>query len=133
MRKMQALISGIFASSALPAATLQGPEMPPTLHEEPATPAAPPAKPVAPLSAGGRDERRARLPAVAIADLVLGELRKVDGFSRSGISITVYGSRPWNAMIRFAPFSTTSADATRLRQALPDIVLRLRRYVDLED
>ncbi|UPK33929.1 hypothetical protein IVB18_38040 [Bradyrhizobium sp. 186] len=127
-----ALISGIFAPSASPATAPPAPAMPPTLQEEPVTAAAPPAKPVAPLSAGGPDEKLARLPAVAIADLVLGELRKVDGFSKSGVSITVYGSRPWNAMIRFAPFSTTSQDAARLRHALPDIVFRLRQYVELE-
>lgn len=73
-----------------------------------------------------------RLPAEAIADLVLGELRKIEGFPASGVSITVYGYRNWNAMITFAPFSTTFRDATRFRQALPDIVFKLRRYVDLE-
>jgi hypothetical protein len=119
------------AQTSAPATTPPTSEMPPTLQEEPVTGAAP-AKPVVPLSAGGADEKRARLPAVVIADLVLGELRKVDRFPKSGVSITVYGSRPWNAMIRFAPFSTTSQDAARLRQALPDIVFKLRQYIDLE-
>ncbi|TYO63877.1 hypothetical protein FXV83_24990 [Bradyrhizobium hipponense] len=128
---LAALISGIFAPSASPATAPPAPGMPRTRQEEPVTAAAQPVKPVALLSAGGPDEKPARLPAVAIADLVLGELRKVDGFSRAGVSITVYGSRPWNAMIRFAPFSTTSQDAARLRHALPDIVVRLRRYVEL--
>ncbi|MBR0717540.1 hypothetical protein [Bradyrhizobium liaoningense] len=130
---LAALISSIFAPPTSPATAPPAPEMPPTLQEEPVTAAAPPAKPVASLSAGDTDEKRARLPAVAIADLVLGELRKVDGFPKAGVSITVYGSRPWNAMIRFAPFSTTSQDATRLRRALPEIVFRLRQYVDLEN
>lgn len=102
-------------------------------QEEPVTAAAPPAKPVASLSAGDTDEKRARLPAVVIADLVLGELRKIDGFPKYGVSITAYGSQPWNAMITFAPFSTTPQAATRLRQALPDIVSRLRKYVEPED
>ncbi|GLR85918.1 hypothetical protein [Bradyrhizobium iriomotense] len=116
-----------------PATAPPAPDMPPKPQEEPATSAAPSAKQVVPLSAGGHDEKRARLPAVAIADLVLGGLRKVDGFPKSGVSITVYGSRPWNAMIEFAPFSTTSQDASRLRKALPDIIFRLRQYVDLEN
>ncbi|OAF17697.1 hypothetical protein [Bradyrhizobium neotropicale] len=73
-----------------------------------------------------------RLPAEVIADLVLGELRKIVDFPASGVSVTVYGYRNWNAMITFAPFSTTFRDATRFRQALPDIVFKLRRYVDLE-
>lgn len=73
-----------------------------------------------------------RLPAEAIADLVLGELCKLQDFPTSGASVTVYGYRHWNAMITFAPFSTTFRNATRFRQALPDLVFRLRRFVELE-
>jgi hypothetical protein len=118
------------ALTSAPATAPPAPEMPPPLQEEPMTGTAPPAKRAVP--AGGADEKRARLPAAVIADLVLGELRKVDRFPKSGVSITVYGSRPWNAMVRFAPFSTTSQDAARLRQALPDVVFKLRQYIDLE-
>jgi hypothetical protein len=35
-------------------------------------------------------------------------------------------------MITFAPFSTTFRDATRFRHAMPDIVFKLRRFVELE-
>ncbi|UPK36861.1 hypothetical protein IVB18_05805 [Bradyrhizobium sp. 186] len=73
-----------------------------------------------------------RLPAETIADLVLGELRKLDDFPASGTSVTVYGYRHWNAMITFAPFSTTFRNATRFRQAIPDLVFKLRRFVELE-
>ncbi len=72
------------------------------------------------------------LPADAIADLVLGELRKLEDFPATGASVTVYGYRHWNAMITFAPFSTSFSNATRFRQALPDIVFKLRRFVELE-
>ncbi|MBR0951420.1 hypothetical protein [Bradyrhizobium canariense] len=72
------------------------------------------------------------LPAEAIADLVLGELRKMEDFPATGASVTVYGYRHWNAMITFAPFSTTFRNATRFRQAMPDIVFKLRRFVELE-
>ncbi|RZN03930.1 hypothetical protein CWO91_31390 [Bradyrhizobium genosp. SA-3] len=72
------------------------------------------------------------LPAEAIADLVLGELRKLENFPATGVSVTVYGYRHWNAMITFAPFSTTFQNATRFRQALPDLVFKLRRFVELE-
>jgi hypothetical protein len=121
--------------SAEPAPTARtsappAPAMPPKLEGEPT--AVSPSKPIVPTSVGGSDEKRPRLPAVAIADLVLHELRKVEGFPRSGVSITVYGYGNWNAMIRFAPFSITSQNAARLRQALPDIVFKLRQYVDLE-
>lgn len=72
------------------------------------------------------------LPAEVIADLVLGELRKMDGFPATGASVTVYGYRHWNAMITFAPFSTTFQNAARFRQAMPDLVFKLRRFVELE-
>lgn len=72
------------------------------------------------------------LPAEAIADLVLGELRKLDNFPATGASVTVYGYRHWNAMITFAPFSTSFQNATRFRQAMPDLVFKLRRFVELE-
>jgi hypothetical protein len=72
------------------------------------------------------------LPAEAIADLVLGELRKLEDFPATGASVTVYGYRHWNAMITFAPFSTSFNNATRFRQAMPDLVFKLRRFVELE-
>lgn len=72
------------------------------------------------------------LAAEAIADLVLGELRRLENFPASGVSVTVYGYRHWNAMIAFAPFSTSSQHAARFRQAMPDIVFSLRRQVELE-
>ncbi|MBP0110214.1 hypothetical protein [Bradyrhizobium vignae] len=78
-----------------------------------------------------RDGKRL-LPAEAIADLVLGELRKLEDFPSSGVSVTVYGYRNWNAMLTFAPFSTSFQNATRFRQAIPDLVFKLRRFVELE-
>lgn len=88
-------------------------------------------KPVAPGPPLTPEGKRL-LPADAIADLVLGELRKIEDFPASGVSVTVYGYRRWNAMITFAPFSTTFRNATRFRQALPDLVFKLRRFVELE-
>lgn len=88
-------------------------------------------KPVAP-SPSLTPEGKRLLPADAIADLVLGELRRIEDFPASGVSVTVYGYRHWNAMITFAPFSTTFRNATRFRQALPDLVFKLRRFVELE-
>ncbi|WP_407117014.1 hypothetical protein [Bradyrhizobium sp. LMG 9283] len=90
-------------------------------------------KPVEPPAqiATTRDGKRL-LPAEAIADLVLGELRKLEDFPSSGVSVTVYGYRNWNAMLTFAPFSTSFQNATRFRQAIPDLVFKLRRFVELE-
>ena len=89
-----------------------------------------PVEPTAQIAMTANGKRR--LPAEAIADLVLGELRKIDDFPASGASVTVYGYRHWNAMITFAPFSTNFRNATRFRQAMPDLVFKLRRFVELE-
>ncbi|MDA9505181.1 hypothetical protein XI09_10865 [Bradyrhizobium sp. CCBAU 11386] len=100
-------------------------------HASDAAPAV--AKPVEPpAKIATTPDGRQLLPAEAIADLVLGELRKLDDFPASGVSVTVYGYRHWNAMITFAPFSTTFQNATRFRQAMPDLVFKLRRFVQLE-
>ncbi|MGX4806752.1 hypothetical protein [Bradyrhizobium guangdongense] len=89
-------------------------------------------KAVAPAAQSLTPDGKRLLPAEAIAELVLGELRKLEGFPASGVSVTVYGYRNWNAMLTFAPFSTNFQNATRFRQALPDLVFKLRRFVELE-
>ncbi|MDN5000853.1 hypothetical protein ACFQZO_08165 [Bradyrhizobium sp. GCM10027634] len=90
-------------------------------------------KPVAPpASQSMTPDGKRLLPAEAIAELVLGELRKLEDFPPAGVSVTVYGYRNWNAMLTFAPFSTTFQNATRFRQALPDLIFKLRRFVELE-
>lgn len=100
---------------------------------EPEVPvAARPAEQPAPVPVRMTADGKRLLPAEAIADLVLGELRRLENFPASGVSVTVYGYRHWNAMIAFAPFSTTSQHAARFRQAMPDIVFGLRRQVELE-
>ncbi|MGT2503977.1 hypothetical protein ACVOMS_30575 [Bradyrhizobium guangxiense] len=119
--------NGVEADAAPAAAVLspaqeQAPEAAPSAAE----PVEQPAKIVR-----TRDGRQL-LPAEAIADLVLGELRKLEDFPATGVSVTVYGYRHWNAMITFAPFSTSFQNATRFRQAMPDIVFKLRRFVELE-
>jgi hypothetical protein len=93
-------------------------------------PAAAPVEPPAKIATTPDGKRL--LPAEAIADLVLGELRKLEDFPETGASVTVYGYRHWNAMITFAPFSTSFHNATRFRQAMPDLVFKLRRFVELE-
>jgi hypothetical protein len=102
------------------------PAKPENAPEAATKPAEPPAK-IATTPDG-----KQLLPAEAIADLVLDELRKMENFPATGASVTVYGYRHWNAMITFAPFSTTFHNATRFRQAMPDLVFKLRRFVELE-
>ena len=149
-----AMISSILggnkrADTVAPPPLTEGPPTAPTNGFEPVEPPAPDPAPAEPddapdavPTAAKPVERPAKitttpdgkqlLPAEAIADLVLGELRKLENFPATGASVTVYGYRHWNAMITFAPFSTTFRDATRFRQAMPDIVFKLRRFVVLE-
>ncbi|KQT20153.1 MAG: hypothetical protein ACOY3N_23535 [Bradyrhizobium sp.] len=110
------------------------PADPAPASSEPAPDAAPAATNAveAPSKIATTRDGKQLLPAEAIADLVLGELRKLEDFPASGVSVTVYGYRNWNAMLTFAPFSTTFQNATRFRQALPDVVFKLRRFVELE-
>src|SRR5262252_1901314 len=75
------------APTSAPETAPPAPATPPKLQGAPT--AVSPSKPIVPASVGGADEKRPRLPAVAIADLVLHELRKMEGFPRSGVSITV--------------------------------------------
>ncbi|MDH2346820.1 hypothetical protein QCM77_36310 [Bradyrhizobium sp. SSUT18] len=112
------------ADSVAPPPLIEGP--PPTAPTNGFEPVEPPAK-IATTPDGKR-----LLPAEVIADLVLGELRKMENFPATGVTVTVYGYRHWNAMITFAPFSTSFQNATRFRQAMPDLVFKLRRFVELE-
>ncbi|MGY3033616.1 type IV secretory pathway VirB10-like protein [Bradyrhizobium sp. USDA 4354] len=119
-----------------PADVVEPPETPtdPTAAKaENAPDPAPDAKPVEqPAKIATTRDGKQLLPAEAIADLVLGELRKMESFPPSGVSVTVYGYRHWNAMLTFAPFSTSFQNATRFRKAMPDLVFKLRRFVELE-
>ena len=59
-------------------------------------------------------------------------LRQIDGFPETGIDVTIYGfGREWNALLTFAPGSTTFARATSYRRAMPELVLELRKQVEL--
>lgn len=121
--------SGAADPAALDTAS-PAPELKPESSPDAASVETKPAE-TAPKIATTRDGKQL-LPAEAIADLVLGELRKMENFPATGASVTVYGYRHWNAMITFAPFSTTFQNATRFRQAMPDLVFKLRRFVELE-
>ncbi|MET4291527.1 hypothetical protein ABIB06_000081 [Bradyrhizobium sp. LB8.2] len=150
-----AMISSILGGNKRAADSIAPPpliEVPPTAPTngfelvEPSTPDLAPAKPEnepdavpavtepaePPAKIATTPDGKQLLPAEAIADLVLGELRKMENFPATGASVTVYGYRHWNAMITFAPFSTTFRNATRFRQAMPDLVFKLRRFVELE-
>jgi hypothetical protein len=64
--------------------------------------------------------------------LVLAGLQEIEGFPKTGVSITVYGVRPWNAMMTFAPWSISSNGAMTYREVLPQLVERLSKQFDVE-
>lgn len=64
--------------------------------------------------------------------VILAGLQEIDGFPRSSVLITVYGVRPWNAMITFAPGSTSKKNATTYGEVLQQLVAKLRERFDVE-
>ncbi len=70
---------------------------------------------------------------IELADLIIKALKASDGYPDSGFEITVYGSRPWNAMLRVTPAAgAVNAEAWRAR--LQALVLLFRdRYEIKED
>ncbi len=64
--------------------------------------------------------------------ILLAGLRQIEGFPEHGVSTAVYGCRPWNAMITFAPGSTSLKNATKYREAMHQLVEKLRERFDIE-
>lgn len=83
-------------------------------------------------------ERAAAVPgkrtvtAEYLQTVILAGLQEIDGFPRSSVLITVYGVRPWNAMITFAPGSTSKKNATTYGEVLRQLVAKLREQFDVE-
>ena len=85
-----------------------------------------------PMPAVG-ETQRPRRTANEMADIILNALRAVDGVPERGFVITVYGSRPWNAMLTIKPEAGRIKDPQLWRQRVQDIGARLRRDFDLID
>jgi hypothetical protein len=72
------------------------------------------------------------LPSDKVQSLILQALRQVPNFPERGVAVTVYGFRPWNAMLNFAPGSVSHREAVVFREALCDIVRELRTQIELD-
>jgi hypothetical protein len=66
-----------------------------------------------------------------VLELLLEGLMLMPNFPRRGVRVTVYGSNPWNAMLNFAPGSTSHKNAIICREALTQIVYKLRATVEV--
>ncbi|QUS40530.1 hypothetical protein RPMA_18095 [Tardiphaga alba] len=68
-----------------------------------------------------------------LADTMLRGLKAVDGCPRDGLEITIYGARPWNALLRITP-AAGSIDAAAWRARVQNMVLLFRdQYQIAED
>lgn len=50
-----------------------------------------------------------------MAEIILRALRAIEGCPRQGFEVIVYGTRPWNAMLRITPAAGQVADAPAWR------------------
>jgi hypothetical protein len=73
-----------------------------------------------------------KVSASKVQSLILKALGQVPGFPERGVAVTVYGFRPWNAMLNFAPRSTSYNEAIVFRKALASIVQELRTRVEVD-
>jgi hypothetical protein len=67
-----------------------------------------------------------------VQKMILDALTTIPGAPKRGMTITVYGYRPWNAMVTFAPGSANISTATMIRSALARLVEEMRGHVDIE-
>jgi hypothetical protein len=80
----------------------------------------------------GLKQFRKTLSPPELQELILTALMALPEVPKRGMSVTVYGFYPWNAMVTFAPGSTTAAKAKTIRQLLPGVVDQLRKEIQIE-
>jgi hypothetical protein len=91
-----------------------------------------PAEPALQFAAPPLPVKRRTLSTDKVQSLILENLRQIPDFPERGVAVTVYGFRPWNAMLNFAPGSTSHREAIAFREALADIVRELRTRVEID-
>jgi hypothetical protein len=75
---------------------------------------------------------RTRSPS-EMADIILRALKAIEGCPQQGFEVTVYGARPWNAMLRITPAVGQLPDAQAWRARVRDMVPLLREQYDVVD
>jgi hypothetical protein len=68
-----------------------------------------------------------------LADIIQRALLATEGCPQNGFEVTVYGSRPWNAMLRITPAAGVLPDAKAWRARLQDMVQLLRDQYDVTE
>src|SRR5262249_43354803 len=83
-------------------------------------------------AAAEQAEPKSSKSAEDISRLILEGLRQIESFPNAGVDVVAYGfGAGWDAMLTFAPGSTTLRRATSYRKVLPDIVAELRKRFEL--
>ena len=77
-------------------------------------------------------EPRKNRSSVEIQDMILNALLAIPDAPKEGMIVTVYGYSPWNAMVTFAPGTTTTVIAKAIRGLLGRIVEELRDKIQIE-
>jgi hypothetical protein len=79
------------------------------------------------------DEGESTCSRLEMVDLILRALRAIDGCPMHGFEVSIYGERPWNAMLRITPAAGPLRDAQAWRQRVRDMVPHLRNRYNLVD
>lgn len=79
-----------------------------------------------------KSEKKLRSPS-ELSDLILAALREVDDCPRQGLTVTVYGSNPWNAMLMIRPEAGPRVDRTLWLSHVREIAARLRDEFDVSE
>jgi hypothetical protein len=109
------------------AADAGGQSSPPPLPiDKPSTPDIPPTPPVA---ANSKQLRSAD----EIAGIIMKSLRTIEGCPVIGLSVTVYGSNPWNAMLTIRPEAGSRVNRELWCSRVHDIGVQLRNEFDVAD
>jgi hypothetical protein len=77
-------------------------------------------------------ETRKNRSSVEIQDMILNALLAIPDAPKEGMTVTVYGYSPWNAMVTFAPGTTTTAIAKAIREFLGRLVEEMRDKIQID-
>lgn len=68
-----------------------------------------------------------------MADMILRTLHGIEGCPEQGFEVIIYGSAPWNAMLRITPAAGPLPHADAWRSRVRELVPLLRDQYDLTD
>ena len=66
-----------------------------------------------------------------LAAMIREDLGKMDGCPKRGVTVTVYGLNPWNAMLTFGVAAGPIRNKAELRSCFEIILERLKRLYDV--